>query len=135
MSRVYFLDANIIMYAIGKDHALKKPCLRYLERIKTGEITVAASTEVLQEIMHRYVSLKMPLIAEEACAAVKDLCKEILPVTLSDIEKALGLLKTYPSINARDAVHAATMLNNGLGSILSADPHFDIIKGIKRIGP
>jgi len=41
-------------------------------------------------------------------------CKEIYPITLSEVERALSLLKEFPSINSRDAIHAATMLDNGI---------------------
>jgi len=64
---------------------------------------------------------------------MKAFCHEVYPVTLKAPDRALVLLKEFPSINARDAVHAATMLNNGVEKILSTDPHFDRIKGIKRI--
>lgn len=38
----------------------------------------------------------------------------IYSISLDDMDRALDLLKEFPSINARDAVHAATMLNNGI---------------------
>lgn len=133
--KAVFLDANIIMYALGKDHPLKAPCRKNLEKIKEGELTVVTSTEVLQEILHRYYGIRMPEVAEAALSALKTFCKEIYPIRLSEIEKAHALLKEYPSINARDAIHAATMFNNGIEKILSTDPHFDTIRGIKRISP
>jgi hypothetical protein len=135
MKNTFFLDANIIMYALGKEHPLKNPCRKCLERIKKGEIIVVTNTEVLQEIFHRYFSIQMPTIAEEIFSAIKMFCKKIYPITLSELERALLLLKEFPSINSRDAIHAATMLNNGIEKILSTDPHFDLIKGIKRIEP
>jgi len=114
MKEIIFLDANIITYALGRDHPLRKPCRECLEGVKDSEIAMAASTEVLQEIFHRYFSINMPLIAEEAYRAIKTFCKEVYPITLHDMDRALDLLKESPSINARDAVHAATMLNNGI---------------------
>lgn len=130
-----FLDANIIMYALGKEHSLRNPCRKSLEMIKEGKIIVVTNTEVLQEILHRYYSIGMPRIAEEAYSAVKTLCVEIYSVTLVELEKAMKLLKEFPSISSRDAIHAATMLNNGIEKILSTDPHFDVIHGIQRIAP
>ncbi|MBI3584428.1 MAG: type II toxin-antitoxin system VapC family toxin [Nitrospinae bacterium] len=130
-----FLDANIIMYALGKEHSLKNPCRKSLEMIKEGKIIVVTNTEVLQEILHRYYSIGMPRIAEEAYSAVKTLCVEIYSVTLVELEKAMKLLKEFPSISSRDVIHAATMLNNGIEKILSTDPHFDVIHGIQRIAP
>lgn len=135
MKQAVFLDANIIMYALGKEHPFKAPCRKYLEKIKEGELLVVSNTEVLQEVLHRYFSIRMPDLAEAALEALKAFCREIYPIRLSEIEKAYGLLKEFPSINARDAVHAATMLNNSIEKILSVDPHFDAIRCIKRISP
>lgn len=135
MKPVFFLDANIVMYALGSEHRLKTPCRKSLKKIKEGKIITVTNTEVLQEIFHRYFSIRMPLIAEEACFAIKTFCKEIYPVTLHELEKALALLKEFPSLDSRDAIHAATMLNNGVEKILSTDSHFDIVNGIKRIAP
>lgn len=135
MKETVFLDANIIMYALGKEHSLKEPCRRSLEAVKKGELAVVTSTGVLQEIFHRYFSINMPAVAEEAYTAMKVFCREVYPVTLDDLDRALVLLKKLQSINARVAVHAATMLNNGVRKILSTDPHFDRIKDIRRIAP
>ena len=135
MKDVLFLDANIIMYAVGKEHPLRDPCRKCLERVREGEIAVLTNTEVVQEIFHRYFAIRMPHVAEEAYSAMKTFCAEIYPVTVRETDKALALLKKHPSINARDAVHAATMLNHGIEKILSSDPHFDAIPGIRRIAP
>lgn len=135
MTQACFLDANIIMYALGKEHPLRNRCRKYLEKIKTGDLTVVTNTEVLQEILHRYFSLRMPVLAEEAYHAVKTMSKDVYPVTVSEVDRALVLLKEFPSINSRDAIHVATMLNKGIKKILSTDPHFDGIHGISRMKP
>jgi len=44
-------------------------------------------------------------------------------------------LKMVNGITSRDAIHAATMMNNGIKEIISTDPHFDLIHEIKRIDP
>ncbi len=63
------------------------------------------------------------------------MCLDILPVTRKDMVIALSLLKEYPLISTRDAVHAATMINNEVEEIISTDSHFDLIQGIKRFKP
>jgi predicted nucleic acid-binding protein len=68
--------------------------------------------------------------------AVDQVGGEMLPVTLLDMHRAFDLVDRYGiEITGRDAVHAATILNNGLTHIISADGHFDIIEGIIRLGP
>ncbi len=57
-------------------------------------------------------------------------------MTLADMHRAFDLVDRYGTeVTCRDAVHAATMLNNGLTHIISADRHFDIIEGITRLDP
>jgi predicted nucleic acid-binding protein len=130
-----FMDANVIMYAIGGVHPYREPCVMLLQKIKSGEVRVVSNTEVLREILYRYFSIKKSFIAESAYTSLVELCEQILPVTLKDMQRALELLKRNPDITPRDAVHAATMIHNGIKKIHSTDPHFDRIPGIRRIKP
>ena len=130
-----FLDANIIMYALGGAHPLQKPCQKILEQTKSGKWLLVTDTEVLQEILYRYFSINRAALAEAAYTAVVEMCLEILPVTLTDLDRTLDLLKNNPTITSRDAVHAAVMLNNDLREIISSDSHFDRIPGIRRVDP
>ncbi len=131
----YFLDANVLMYAIGKAHPCKAPCIQVLERIEDETIHVVSSVEVLQEILHRYRSLREYEIAASAFTHFKTLCDDILPVDKADMDLAFRILEKAPAISVRDAVHAATMQNQGLERILSTDTHFDSIAGVIRVDP
>jgi len=135
LSQYQFIDANIIMYAIGSPHALRESCIATLKKIKNGAIQVVANTEVLQEILYRFYSIKRFTQAETAYFATIEICAEILPVTRNDMDMALDLLKKYPTITSRDAVHAATMINHEIKDIISVDPHFDLISDVRRIPP
>ena len=130
-----FIDANLIMYSLGGPHSLREPCKTALEKIKNGLIQVVTDTEVLQEILYRFFSIKRYSLGELAYTSTVELCAEILPVTLKDTDRALDLLKGFPQITCRDAIHAATMINNGIKEILSTDPHFDLVPKIRRIHP
>ena len=134
-STFLFIDANLIMYSLGGPHPLRDPCKKVLEKIKTKEITVVTNTEVLQEILYRFFSIKRSTLGEMAYYSVVHFCVTIFPVTLKDTDVALRLLKDHPQITSRDAIHAATMINNGIKEIISTDNHFDVIPQIKRIDP
>jgi len=134
-STYHFLDANLIMYSLGGPHPLQDPSKKILNKIKQGIFQVVTNTEVLQEILYRYFSVRKPGLGELAYFAMINLCREIIPVTVKETDRALELLKGYPTITSRDAIHAATMLNNGVKDILSTDAHFDLIPGIRRIDP
>ena len=135
MNHSYFLDANLIMYSVGGPHPLKDPCNRVLEKIKSGDIFSVTNTEVLQEILHRYFSIGKPEIAEIAYTSLIRICISVYPVTIAETDRALSLMKEIPTITSRDAIHAATMINNGIEKIISTDIHFDLISEINRIDP
>ncbi len=128
-----FLDANLIMYALGGPHPLRSPCKGVLEAIKVGTFLAVTNTEVLQEILYRYFSIKRQALGELAYTSLAELCVDVLSVTRRDTDLALALMKKYPDVSTRDAVHAATMVNNGIEEIYSADSHFDLIPEIRRI--
>jgi len=132
---ISFIDANIIMYTVGKEHRYKKPCSLLIRRIAEENIVVASDTEVLQEIMYRYWLTSQFQRARETYNDFKSLVSLMFPVTIDDVDLALELLEKHQNIQPRDAIHAAVMLNNGLTRIYTTDAHFDEIKGIERIDP
>lgn len=130
-----FVDTNIFIYASGDPHPYKNPAKHILEKIAKNQLKAVTSTEVLQEILHRYCIIK----DQARGFAIFDDCIKIIsvivPITKQDISKAREILQEYPSIEARDATHAAVMLNRNIKSIYSYDRHFDEIKELKRIQP
>jgi predicted nucleic acid-binding protein len=130
-----FIDANLIMYSIGGSPPLREPCKKFLEKIKSREILGVTNTEVLQEILYRYFSIERKSLGEIAYQSMIEFCTDIFPVRVVDTDKALEILKRVNGITSRDAVHAATMIHNGIKEIISTDPHFDLIQEIKRIDP
>jgi hypothetical protein len=128
-----FVDSNVPMYVAGRDHPLRDPARRFLERARAGEVDICTSTEVLQEILYRYAGLKRI----DAAAAVYDLfvqlCPVVLPVTLADTDRAKALLLELRGVSVRDTVHAAVMLNNGVEEIATFDSGFDRLPDIRRV--
>ena len=133
----YFLDTNIFIYAAGREHPLKASCVALLRRVAREELEVVTNAEVLQEILYRYRALgETQRGLHLARLAVDQVGGDVLPVTLSDMQLAFDLVGRHgTSIKSRDAVHAATLLNNGLTHLISADGHFDAIEGITRVDP
>jgi predicted nucleic acid-binding protein len=91
------------------------------------------SSEVLQEILFVLQRRNQTETALQLVRSTVLLFPDLLPVTRNDMLVACDLLERYPQIRPRDAVHAATMLNNGLSSIVSADRHFDEIEELERL--
>jgi hypothetical protein len=132
---IYFIDTNIFLYSVGRDHPLKPPSVSVIHRIKDGQVMAVINTEIIQEILYHFQSIKQLPIGIRLAKDVVSVCFRTLPVTEIDLSAAIELLESNPGIQTRDAFHAATMINNGVKEIISADPHFDLIPEIKRIDP
>jgi predicted nucleic acid-binding protein len=61
------------------------------------------------------------------------LVPEVFDVRLSDVDLAKGVLVTSAGISSRDAVHAAVMMNQGVGTIATFDRGFDRIGSVQRL--
>ena len=135
MSSAFFVDSNIIMYAVGAEHPYRRPCLDVLEQIIQERLPAVVSSEIHQEILYRYLSLGQGQVAQEVSIRLETIIPNTLPVTLADIRRVRQLARLYPELKTRDLVHAAEMMENGLSRILSTDRHFDQVAEIKRIDP
>ncbi len=129
------LDTNILMYAGGGLHPCKAPSLRLLRRVAAGEVAAAINAEVLQEIVHRFHGT--PRWADGV--RMYELARQVLPLVVPVTEAVLGrvvrLMQRHPSLTARDAVHAATALAEGVRGICSYDTDFDQVLGLRRLVP
>jgi predicted nucleic acid-binding protein len=135
MNEPIFVDANIPMYAHGAEHPYRLPCQTALQRILDESLPCFVSTEIVQEIIHRYLSLQRPQQAVQVAQDIMTLVSWVLPVTEADANQALRLIPRYPSLPARDLIHVAVMLQNDIAHILSTDAHFDQVREIERLDP
>lgn len=130
-----FIDANVPMYAHGASHPYRQPCRAALRRVVSENIPAVTSSEVVQEILHRYLSLKRHDQAVQVTSDFMTIVPAVLPVTRRDIERALRLIRRYPDLSARDLLHVAVMLNHDITQILSTDTHFDQVDKVERLDP
>jgi len=130
-----FVDSNIPMYVAGREHSLREPARRFMARISAGEVEAVTSTEVLQEVLYRYVGLRRPELAASVYTLFVQICATVLPVTLADTDRAKDLCTSAPTgaFGVRDALHAAVMLNNDISKIATFDEGFDGLPGIQRL--
>ena len=128
-----FVDSNVPMYVAGREHPLRDPARRFLERASAGDVDICTSTEVLQEILYRYTALKRRDLATAVYDLFVQLCPTVLPVTLADTDRAKALLSKVAGVSVRDAMHAAVMLNHDVRDIATFDEEFDRIEGVARV--
>ena len=128
-----FIDSNLPMYVAGRDHPLREPARRFLERVRAREVEGCTSTEVLQEILYRYVGLRRPDLATQVYELFVQLCPVVFPVTLADTDRARDLIARNTGGSVRDLLHAAVMLNNAVTRIASFAGGFDSVPGVRRV--
>lgn len=129
-----FIDANVPMYLVGGEHAHKVDAWRTLERLVGERRPLLTSSEIFQEILHRYVSIDRRDLIERAFEVLQGVVDEVLPVEEQDVLLAKDLVHANSSLSARDALHVAVMRRHQISEILSFDRGFDAVTGIKRLG-
>lgn len=131
------LDTNVPMYAAGAPHLYREACRWILSEIAHGILLVAIDVETIQEILYRYGALGRHADGVTMAIDLWTLVPDVYPVTQADVQSAVALYQQYAprGVRSRDVIHAAVMLNNGLTEIISADGHFDMMPGIRRMDP
>ncbi len=127
-----FVDSNIPMYVAGRDHPNRSSARRFLEQVRTGDVSACTSVEVLQEILWRYSALGAREMASQIYDLFVEVCPIVLSVTLADTDEAKRILMVTEGISARDALHAAVMKNHEISWIATFDTGFDRVAGIRR---
>jgi len=130
-----FIDTNIVMYAVGKEHRYKEPCAKIIMEIAQGKIGAVTDAEVLQEILYRYWHIGELEKGLQVFQDFEALMPQVYEITRSDLVAAAGILGEYPRISPRDALHVAVMRKAGIRTIYSTDTDFDTIEGIERMDP
>lgn len=123
------------MYAGGAEHPLRPPCARLLGLVSDGRIDAVTSAEVIQEILHRFRSVRRPEVGAAMADEALDLFAPVLTVTHAAIQRAPDLVRRYPSLAIRDLVHVATCHEYDIETIVSTDRGFDRVSEITRIDP
>jgi uncharacterized protein len=129
------IDANIFMYAAGAEHPHKSPSVGLLDRVALGEIEAAVDAEVLQEILHRYRAIRRWQDGREGYALARRIVPLVVAITDQIVDRARDLLDGDARLSARDALHAAVVLDRGMEGICSYDRDLDRVAGLRRIEP
>ena len=136
MSLAVFIDANVPIYAAGEDHPLKKPCARILRIVAEDPRPFVTDSEMLQELLHRYLALGRWELGREVLGVFAEaMSGRIEPVHAEDVLSASDLADRYLDVSSRDLVHAAVMQRLGASRIISADADFNRLEGIDRLDP
>jgi len=131
-----FLDANIPIYVAGRPHPLQAPCTRILELVAHQPQAFLTNAEVLQELLHRYLSLRRWPEGQQIIEGFARLMQgHIEPITAADVLGATALAEGHPGLSARDLLHVAVLRRVGAAGIITADARFESVAGLRRFDP
>ncbi len=129
------LDANIPIYAEGREHIYRIPCRSILEQTKTWPHRYTIDVEALQEVLYVYSSRGELETGTGIIERLMACLPSIISITAAEITIAMRLMAETRNLSARDAIHAAVVIGHGLEGIVSADQDFDRVLGLRRYDP
>lgn len=136
MTLSIFVDTNIVIYAVGRDHVFKKPSQKILTLASLHAAAFFTDSEMLQELLHRYLRLHVWQEGRQILRHFADLMRgRIEPVGAQDVEEAASLADRHGGGGDRNLVHAAVMRRMGADEIVSADRDFDLLPMLRLLDP
>lgn len=121
------------MYVVGADHPNKFRCIELLEDLIRSDEHLVTSTEVFQEILHRYTAIARLDAIDPAFDCLHNIVDEVLIFDMSDVTRAKAIIAKLQSMSARDALHVAVMERADIKRIVSFDRGFDACPWIERL--
>lgn len=133
MTSVY-VDTNVFVYAIGTHESYRAACRPLVEAMGDGRLRGEIGALVLEEVGTYLRRRSVPQVPARV-AHLARFVDVVHPVERADVEHALVLASEHTTLSMSDALHAAIAHRRGIGVLLSADPDFDAITGIRRVDP
>jgi predicted nucleic acid-binding protein len=94
---------------------------------------LVTDAEVLQEILHRYVSINRRDAIQPAFDVLLATVDGVLEVDRVTVERAKQIVLGYNQLSARDSIHLAVMQQHGIEQIASFDSGFDSYPNVTRL--
>tara|TARA_Y100001933_G_scaffold207716_1_gene211031 strand:+ start:164 stop:553 length:390 start_codon:yes stop_codon:yes gene_type:complete len=117
-----FVDTNVFMYAVGRDHPLKAQARAVFEQaIAEPGKPLVTSAEVLQELLHVYLPVNRLQTLNHALELVARSVREVWSVEPDDVLEAIRLTESNPALGARDLIHLACCQRRGIRNIRTFD--------------
>ena len=129
------IDANIIIYAVGRSHPYKEPCERLFGQIRQGITGYTIDAELIQEVLYVY-SYRGD--RRQAFAMVDELFvifPDPLAIRREELTVARRLMEAHPALVPRDAIHAAVVIIQGLEGIVTTARAFRQVSGLVAYDP
>jgi len=129
------LDTTVLVYAVGGDHPLARPCRRIIEAIRDGLLDATTTPETIQEFVHVRARRRTRRDAAALGGAYADLLSPLLVVEPEHLVAGLRLFERHKELGAFDAVLAAAAAAHRAEAIVSTDRGFASVREVRHIDP
>jgi uncharacterized protein len=133
--RRFLFDTTVFVYARGRPHPYREPCLAIIADQVAGRLAGEAVAELIREyvqLRHRQTGDRWDAV--QMARDIAAICR-LHAAGEADMLRALELYEGHPRLGTTDAVFAAVALNRGIDAVLTSDRGFDGIPGLERIDP
>ena len=128
------IDSNIPMYLVGAPHPHKSDAQRLLEKLVSERQRLVTDAEVLQEVLHRYVTINRRDAIQPAFDALLGIVDQVLPI---DHTYRRACKRNCPGLRANVRTRRRALGRHGttmdIEQILTFDAGFDGFPGIARL--
>lgn len=121
------------MYLVGAAHPHKAEAQIVLEQLIASGERLVTDAQVLQEILHRYSSIRRRDAIGPAMQVTLEMVDEVYSVEKVDVMRASEIAGAPQVLSARDALHLAIMERHRVSTIFSFDSDFDRWPGLRRL--
>jgi len=118
---VIFVDTNVFMVAVGRDHPLRSEARDFFHRALENELSLVTSAEVLQEMLHAYLPVGRTSTLDLALEMVRRTTTAVWSLEPDDVRLARGLADTHRGLGARDLLHLACCLRREIDDLRTFD--------------
>jgi predicted nucleic acid-binding protein len=126
---VIYLDANVFVYAATDDGAQGQAAAKALGKaIRDGACTASLTADEVLWAISRKLGRD---VATDKVRQMLALDLEVVSVEKRDIEAALDHFGL--GLDPRDAIHAAVALRKSCSAVISTDPAFAKVKGLRHV--
>lgn len=127
-----YIDANVLIYSVERVRPYVQPLDAFWQDVSARQLPVMTSELTALETLVgplKAGDAALEALFRQALFASPDL--RLMPVSLPVLERAAHLRATLPGLRTPDAIHAATALESACVLLLTNDPAFRRVPGLK----
>jgi uncharacterized protein len=130
---VLLLDTNVFVYAVGREHRLRRPAQTLLRAAEARRVAITTTPEVIQEFLHVYAARRPRDEAADRADEIVAMCDPMPLEQASAVSIAIELFRQHRQMDAFDCLLAATALREDVDGLVSADRAFAGVANLRWI--